>query len=619
MQDLEIETLEKEHNPRRPNKDMNPQGPDQENQKPNSETEDPEIKSSNQENDPELADEMEQFDALLDQHLPQEGGSPAPKGELIEVPVVAIKEEFVLVDVGGKAEATIRIEEFPRVDEKPLVKVGDIIKVVKTGRNSDGAPRVSYREARSREAEVSIKKSLDEKTPIKGLVVNNVKGGLMVDVGLLAFMPASQIDLFKIPDLSTMKGQEVEAYVIEFDERRKRAILSRRQLLFERREADKKEAIANIKEGELVKGTVKNTKEFGVFLNLGSIDGFIPREEVSYDRGTHPNEILKEGDEIETIVIKVDAEEGKITLSRKRLAPDPWEKAPEKFQVGSRVKGEVLAIQSYGIFVHLEEGITGMIHASDLSWTSTKANPKDYAKVGEEIEAIVLDIVLDEKRMSLGLKQKDKDPWADIDTKYPKNTKVKGTITSMTSYGAFVKIEEFIEGMIHVSDISWEKHINHPKEAFSEGDEVEAIVLKCDPDNRRLSLGVKQLGDSPFEAYLAENPVNSVVMGKVVRFAPFGAFVELAPNVEGLIHISQIDVKRVELPEKALTMGEEVKVKITKVEKRKQKISLSRREAIKDAENKNVKAYLKKENEQSGGMTFGEAFDQIKDQIDKKD
>lgn len=586
---------------------MNPQTPDQD--MPSNGDDMPKNKKT-ESMDSELQSEIEQFDALLDQHLPAE--TSAPRGELMEVPVVAIKEDVVLVDVGGKAEATININEFPKIDDKPLVSVGDIIKVVQTGRNSDGTPRLSHREARTREAEQKISTVLENKTPIKGVVVQTVKGGVMVDIGLLAFMPASQIDLFKIPDLESLKGQEIESYVIEFDPRRKRAVLSRRQLLFEQRESERKAAISKLMVDDVVNGKIKNCLDFGVFLDLGVIDGFIPREEVSYDRGTHPKDILKSGDQIDAKVIKIDEETGKVTLSRKRLSPDPWDTIESRYAVGNIVKGFVIAIQNYGVFVHLEEGVTGMIHASDLSWSSSNKNPKDFVNVGQEVETKVLELNKDDRRLSLGLKQTEKDPWADVENEFPRNAKVKGTITSLTTYGAFVKLNDYVEGMIHVSDMSWEKHINHPKEVFEPGQEVEAIVLKCDPSNHRISLGVKQLGHSPFDGFLAENPVNSIVTGKVVRFAPFGAFVELAENLEGLIHISQIDVKRVELPEKALTLGEDVTVKITKVDKKKQKISLSRRDAINDAERADVKQYLKKDKDAHGGITFGEALSKAK-------
>jgi len=565
----------------------------------------------------DLQNEIEQFDALIDQHLPDSQPAPPVRGEVMEVPVVSVKEDFVLVDIGGKAEAAIKIDEFPMVGDKRAVAVGDVIKVVQVGRESDGTPRLSHREARGREAEGAVREAHEKGVPLRGRVVQTVKGGVMVDVGLMAFMPASQVDLFKIPDLSKLVGEEIEASVIEFDPRRKRAVLSRRKLLFEQRESSRRGMLDQLVEGGVVTGRVKSALDFGVFVDLGVIDGFIPREEVSYDRGTHPNEILKAGQDVQVRVLRIDRDGGKITLSRKRMQSDPWETIDLRFPVGARVRGKVIAIQHYGAFVYLEEGVTGMIHAGDLSWSPGNKKPADFLTAGAEVECQVLEVNKEGRRMSLGLKQVQMDPWADVDKKYPRNASVKGTVTSLTSYGAFVRLDEFIEGMVHVSDLSWEKRINHPKDVLKVGDEVNAVVLKCDPANRRLSLGIKQVQDSPFDAFMNANPVGSTVKGKVARFAPFGAFVELAPGLEGLIHISQIDEKRVELPEKALTQGEEVVVKIVKVEKKHQKISLSRKEAMRQAERAVVREFMKK-NDVHGGMTFGEALNQARS-TDSKD
>ncbi len=558
-------------------------------------------------NDNDLQDEIAQFDQLIDQHLPPETAQKTARGEVLEVPVVAVREDHVLVDIGGKAEATIRLDEFPMVGGVRAVAVGDVIKAVQLGRETDGTPRLSHREARAREAEESVRLAHENQTPVKGRVVQTVKGGLIVDIGLTAFMPASQVDLFKIPDLTKLAEQDIEAYVIEYDDRRKRAVLSRRKLLFEKRESERRAFLDGISEGAVISGTVKNALDFGVFVDLGAIDGFVPREEVSYDRGTHPGEIMKAGEEVSLKIVRIDEESGKVTLSRKRMQPDPWDTIGERFSVNALVKGRVIALQHYGAFVYVEEGVTGMIHAGDLSWQAGNKKPADFLTVGDEVECKVLELDAEKRRMSLGLKQVQMDPWADAATKYARNAKVKGSVTSMTNYGAFIRLDEYIEGMVHVSDLSWEKRINHPKDVLKVGEEVEAVVLKCDPQAQRISLGVKQITDSPFDAYTAKHPVGSVVTGKVTRFAPFGAFVELAEGLEGLVHISQIDEKRVELPEKVLTQGEEITVKITKIEKKNQKISLSRREAIRAQERQTVNEFMK-QTDAHGGMTFGEAL-----------
>ncbi len=600
--------------------------PEPENQKSeeSKDTSPEEVKAA--EHSPDIPDEPvdeeeaaleKEFAELLDQHLPEDVNSS--RGELLELQVVAVRDDSVLVDMGGKAEASISLDEFPLINGERKVSVGDTIPVVQVGRNQDGSPRVSHRQARARQARKNVKDAADNKVPIRGTVTRVVKGGLMVDVGLEAFMPASQVDLFKIPDLSQLIGDEIEAYVLEFDPRRSRAVLSRRQLLYERRESEKKDFLKDMNPGEIVTGKVKSCLDFGVFVELGLVDGFVPREELSWDRGKAPTEVLKVGDEIELKLMNVSPDSGKITLSRKRLSDNPWENIDDRFPVGSTVTGEVVAIQGYGAFVHVEEGITGMIHASDMSWATGNKKPEDYVRVGDKVTSQVVEIDRKKKRLSLGLKQLTRDPWGDVEERFAPKTKHKGEVTSLTNYGAFVKLDDYIEGMVHVSDMSWEKRINHPKEVLDVGDEVEVIVLKTDRNQRRISLGIKQLKDSPFDAFMKDHKVNSVVEGKVTRFAPFGVFVEVAEGVEGLVHISHIDDKRVELPEHVLKNDEVIKVKILSYDRKKQKISLSRKEAIKQAEKESIKSYMKKTSDTHGGMTFGEALKEAQRQQDDND
>ncbi len=535
---------------------------------------------SNNPNDAATAAEDAIFEAYLEHHLPP-SGEDTSGGELTEVTVVNVRADGVLVDAGAKAEAFIPVDEFIKIGDKLLVEVGQRIPVVQySARSGDGTPRLSHREARHRLARDVVAKAFEEKRALKGRVIGIVKGGIMLDVGLPSFMPASQIDLFKIPDLNSLLGQEMEAYVIEYDQKRHRAVLSRRQLLFERREADRRAVIDKLEVGKTVTGKVKSALEFGVFVDLGGIDGFVPREEVSYDRGTPPSRIVKPGDSISVVITRVDPDSGKITLSRKRVAPDPWENIESRYKVGEITQGSVVSIQQYGAFVHLEEGVTGMVHASDMSWSLGSKKPTDYVAVGQSITAQILEVDREKRRISLGLKQIAGDPWSAVESKYPVGSRVSGTITSLTNYGAFVKIDETLEGMIHVSDIVWDRRLNHPKDVLKVGETVDAVVLKADPENRRLSLGIKQLAESPYDIYQRNHPVGDIVTGKVTRFAPFGAFVELSDGLEGLIHISQIDVQRIELPEKALTLGQDIEVKILKYEPKTRKISLSRREVL---------------------------------------
>lgn len=568
--------------------------------------------------DEDLQAEIDSFDALIDQHLPGKE-APRSRGELLEAPIVDIGEEFVLVDLGGKAEAKVPLTDFPLSGGKRQVELGQVIQVVQMGRDADGAPRLSHAEARARAAEGAIREAMEKGEAMKGAITRTVKGGVMVDIGLSAFMPASQVDLFKIPDLSKLVGEEIEAYVIEYDERRRRAVLSRRKLLVEERDKERQDFINTLEVGGKITGKVKSSLDFGVFVDLGVIDGFIPREEVSYDRGTHPKEIVKAGEEIEAVIVKVDPSADKVTLSRKRLAPDPWDSIDDRYRVGQRIKGTVVAVQTYGAFVHLEEGVTGMIHASDISWTAGRSKPSDHLAAGQEVEVQILEILKDKQRMSLGLKQVEMDPWEGIEAKYPVGAKVSGTITSMTNYGVFVKLDEYIEGMCHVSDLSWEKRINHPREVVKSGQEVQAVVLKADPAGRRLSLGVKQVTESPMELFSRAHPQGSLVTGKVTRFAPFGAFVDLGNGLEGLIHISQIDEKRVELPENALSEGEEVTCKVVRVDQKNNKVSLSRKEAMRAQERERLKAYMGKKEDAPTGVTFGDLLNKARSEEQKPD
>ncbi len=369
---------------------------------------DPESTEGQTPQDEEEAELEKEFAALLDQHLPAD--KSAPRGELMEFTIVAVRNDIVLVDMGGKAEAGIMIDEFPTVDGIPTVRVGDTIPVVQIGRNEDGTPRLSYRQARARLARKDVSDALENKVPLTGVITRVVKGGVMVDVGLDAFMPASQIDLFKIPDLNTMVGKEIEALVLEFDPRRNRAVLTRRELLFQRRNSERTDFLEKLTPGETITGKVKSTLDFGVFVDLEIVDGFIPREEVSWDRGKAPGDVLKVGEEVEVKILNVSTNSGKVTLSRKRLEENPWDEIEARFPVGSTVQGEVVAIQSYGAFVHIEEGITGMIHAGDMSWATGNKKPEDYVRLGDTVTSQVVEIDKKKKRLSLGLKQLSRDP-----------------------------------------------------------------------------------------------------------------------------------------------------------------------------------------------------------------
>lgn len=537
-----------------------------------------------------------------------EEGTGITAGEIREVVVVAVTPEAVFVDVGDKAEGVIPIAEFTDVDGKVTIQTGQTIPVELRGYDSEsGQVRVSHRGAIARLSLAQIEEAYEKKTSLIGRITGAVKGGLVVDIGLQAFMPASQTDLHRVDDLTQYIGQKVSVRVIEFNRPRKRAVVSRRQQLEEERKEAKKGLMEGLQVGQVLDGTVKNIQEFGVFVDLGGVDGFVPREEISYDRGAAPDQFFKIGDVTQVKVVKVDPNTERITLSRKQTGIDPWGDAESRFPLGGRVRGKVVSLTHYGAFVQVEEGITGMIHASDMSWsTKTNVKPSDFVKEGDIVEAQVLEISAEKRRLSLGLKQIMMDPWAEVEGKYAVGSRVKGTVTSMTNYGAFIRLDEHIEGMVHISDLSWEKRISHPNKVLKMGEEVECVVLKSDPLQRRLSLGIKQLTESPLDSFFRSHPVGTIVTGEVTRIVPFGAFVMLPGDIEGLLHVSQIDEQRVEKVEHVLKVGEKVTCKITKIDAKSQKISLSRKEALKHLDREFMKQYQNRE--VSGGMNLGEAL-----------
>jgi small subunit ribosomal protein S1 len=540
-------------------------------------------------------------------------------GEIREVSVVDIVGESVFVDIGDKAEGVIPLSEFLDSEGKVSIQPGQVIPVEIRGYDSEaGQMQVSHKSAVARLSIARVEEAAEKKIPLVGRVTQVVKGGLIVDVGLPAFMPASQTDLHRVEDLSEFVGKRVEVLVIEFNRPRKRAVVSRRQFLEMQRKEARQNLLEGIKELDVLEGKVKNIKEFGVFVDLGGVDGFIPREEVSYDRGASPDQFFKVGDELKVQVIRLDPSSERITLSRKRLGTDPWKDAESRFPVGARIRGKVVSLTHYGAFVQVEEGITGMIHATDMSWsTKTNKKPSDYVNEGDIVEAQVLEIDSQKRRMSLGLKQITMDPWVEVESKFPAGERVKGPVTSLTNYGAFVRLDEHIEGMIHVSDMAWDKHVPHPNKVLKVGQDVECVVLKADPLQRRVSLGIKQLTESPFEQFQRAHPVGSIITGEVTRVVPFGAFVKLPGGIEGLLHVSQFEEQRVEKPEQVLKPGEQVSCKVTRIDVRAEKISLSRKEALKQLDRELVKQYL--HSDVSGGTSLGEALQQVRRELRREE
>lgn len=568
-----------------------------------------------QANTPAKEDPDEDFGALLEEYLPDE--KPKGTGELIDCTVVGIVDDVVLVGYGSKEEVGIPLHEFLDAKGQPTVKAGDGVRCVITGYRG-GSARLSYREAREASARKMLEETAGKRVPVRGSIKRSVKGGLVVDVGMDAFMPASQADVYRVGDLESLVGMEIEAFVIEFDPRRGRAVLSRRQLLEDRRNRSRTEFMDRVKAGEEIEGTVKDVLDFGVFIQFGDVEGLIPRSELSWDRAINPAEVAKVGETLRVKVLEVDPGTGKITLSRKRLDSDPWEHINDVFPIGSVVNGTVSGVQSFGAFVTLQEGVTGLLHASDVSWEAEGTNAEEKFKVGDSVSCQVTEIDSERKRLSLSLKHLTRDPWSDVQDRFPEGSKQKGTVTGLRPFGAFVRLDEYTEGLVHISDFAWKKRYNHANEMLKEGEQVEVIVLSIDKDRRRIGLGIKQLERSPMDAFIAEHPVNSLVTGTVTKFTEFGAFVEVAPGLEGLLHVSEIDEGRVESPQRVLKQGEEVTVMVIQIDAKRERISLSRRKALRKVERENIERYMKKDENVAnvGGGIFGAA---LQNALKKKD
>ncbi|MFP4381375.1 MAG: S1 RNA-binding domain-containing protein [Candidatus Sumerlaeia bacterium] len=570
---------------------------------------DPQVAESQNPNaDEESMPEMDEFDSLIDSYL--DNIVQHELDSVIKVSVVKITDDSVLVDMGDKAEGVIAIHEF--LDSKGMARVseGDMIDVQVMGRDDEsGLVEVSYRRAQTHVALERLAQAYKSQVPIEGRVSRKVKGGLLVDVGVECFMPASQVADHRVDKLDDWLDRDIEALVIELDERKRRAVLSRRKLVEEKKRAELEEALNNISEGQVVTGKVKSVLNFGAFIDLDGVDAFLPREEISWDRGMQPNAILKEGDEAEIKILQIDKETGRVRASRKALREDPWETVAQKYPPESTVKGEVVAVTRYGAFVRIEEGLTGLIHVSDLSWAKGPQKVTDHVKEGDMVEAVVLAIDLNKRRLSLGLKQLMEDPWEEADKLYPKGSKVKGTVSNLAPFGAFVKLTDDIEGLVHISDLDWEKDVKHPGEVLKAGDEVEAVVLKSDRQTRRISLGIKQLTESPTQKFLREHPVGSDIEAEVVRMIPTGAFLQLTPKLDGFLHVSQIDIDRVEKPEDAFKVGDKVRCRITKVDKNRSgyRISLSRKAILESEQRKAMREY-QADPKDKGVMKLGELF-----------
>jgi small subunit ribosomal protein S1 len=498
------------------------------------------------------------------------------EGTIVTGKIVERRDREVLVDIGYKSEGSISLSEF---DEPDSVHLGDEVEVLlERFENDEGTVVLSKEKAAQKQNWERVLKIFNESGIIEGKVKGVVKGGLMVNVGCDAFLPGSQVDIIPPKNLAQFVGQTLSVKIVKVNEERKNVVVSRRELIEAERDRKREELFGRVKKGDRLIGTVKNLTDFGAFVDLDGVDGLIHVTDISWNRIAHPGEVLKVGDQVEVMVLEIDKEKGdkgRISLGLKQLTDNPWAKVAESYELGAKVKGAVTNLLPYGAFVQIAPGIEGLVHVSELSWTKRIARPSDVLKLGQEIEAVILGINTAEQKISLGLRQLEANPWEEVHLRFPVGRNVKGVVRNLTAYGAFVELEDGIDGMVHVSDMSWTRKVNHPSEVLKKGDEVEALVLEIDKVNQRISLGLKQLADDPWKTMEQRFPIGATVTGKVSKLATFGAFVQLEDGIDGLVHISQISDDRVEKVKDVLKVGQEVTARVIKVDETERRIGLS--------------------------------------------
>ncbi len=535
-----------------------------------------------------------------------QGPKAAKEGEVARGTILSIDDEFVQVDIGFKSEGLVAAWEFMEDDGTMTVKVGDIVDVlVEDAEDEDGRIVLSKEKAERLKIWDEISLAYDEDRAVEGAIIARVKGGLSVDIGVKAFLPGSQVDLRPVRNLEGLVGTRSDFKIIKFNKRRGNIVLSRRALLETERKKLRRDTLETLAASQIVDGVIKNLTDYGAFIDLGGIDGLLHITDMSWGRINHPSELFKVGDEIKVKVLKFDPEAERVSLGLKQIQPDPWIDAALRYPIGKRLKGEVVSLTDYGAFIELEAGIEGLVHVSEMSWTKRVKHPSKIVAVGDEIEAVVLDVKERDRKISLGMKQTEENPWTVIETAYPVGSEVSGEVRNITNFGIFVGLEEGIDGLVHISDISWTEQIKHPSEKFEKGDVVKAVVLKIDKDNEKFSLGIKQLEPNPWDDIQKKYPVGSEVTGPVTNVTEFGVFVKLDEGIDGLVYSSELAAERIEKPEEHFSVGQEVKSLVVKVDPVEQKISLS----IRAVDDKAERAALKKVAEQESASqttTFGD-------------
>jgi len=537
-----------------------------------------------------MAESEKSFKELFEESLK---GRHFTEGEVVEGTVIQITKDFVIVDIGYKSEGQIPLREFLDTKGQLYIKEGDKFPVyLERIENEDGLVQLSRQRAEALQVWDEILKAANEGHIVEGLVVDKVKGGLSVDIGVKAFLPASQIDMRPPKNLNQYVGKKYRFKVIKLNKKRGNVVLSRRAVIEQEREEKRSTLLQNMEPGNVVEGTVKKITEYGAFIDLGGMDGLLHITDMSWGRLKHPSEILSVGDSIQVKILAYDQEKERVSLGLKQIQPDPWDQVKYKYRAGDKIKGKIINLADYGAFVEIDKGVEGLIHVSEMSWTQKIKHPSQVVAVGNQVEAQVLDIDTVNRRISLGLKQLLDNPWESLATKFPPGTHIKGQVKNVTDFGVFVGVEEGIDGLVHVSDISWTQKNIKPQELYKKGQEIEVVVLNIDPENEKFSLGVKQLEKDPWQEVEANLKKGSVIEGKITKIVDFGLFVEVAPYVEGLVHISEITKEKVDDPKSLHKIGEVVRTEVLGIDHRERKLSLSIKSLAHREEKETISKYM---------------------------
>src|SRR6266478_5691305 len=535
------------------------------------------------------------FESLMEQSL----HAPRP-GDVLTGTVLLITRDNVIIDINYKCEGQVPLAEFLDHEGKVAVSEGDEVDVYFEGTETEnGTVMLSHAKAEKFKVWRELDRAFQQETPVEGVVLGKVKGGLQVDIGVPAFLPGSHVDLRPARNLERYVGQRGRFQILKFNRARGNVVVSRRSVIERERASLKEQTLKVLEEGVILEGTVKNITDYGAFVDLGGIDGLLHITDMAWGRLQHPSEVLKVGEKVKVVVLKYDEGRERVSLGMKQIMPDPWTKATESYPVGARMRGKVVSVTDYGAFVELEKGVEGLIHVSEMTWSKRVVHPSKVVNVGDTVELQVLGVDEANRRISLGLKQTEPNPWEALAQIHPVGSTIKGKVKSITDFGVFVEIEPGIDGLVHLSDLSWIKKVRHPSEVYKKGDEVEAVVLGIEVEHERVSLGIKQLGNDPWDSVAQRYPLNTKVNGKVSSVADFGVFVELEEGIEGLIHISQLSNERVDKPSSLYKPGDEVEVLVVQVDTRERRIGLSVKALRQHEEREEMQAYLKRDREAS--------------------